>query len=147
MNKPPLITFLLIEDDSGHARLIEKNLRRSHILHKIVTITDGKKALNFLDAEGEYTGTHLPYPLIVLLDLNIPVVDGFQVLKYMKDNPKTRSIPVIVLTTTDDAEEIRKCYDLGCNLYITKPVDYEEFSFVIKELANLLKIVKVANGF
>lgn len=140
------VTILLVEDDSGHARLIEKNLKRSHFTNNVITVDDGQKASDFLFSEGEYKGIEPPHPLLVLLDLNLPVLDGYQVLKRMKENERTHNIPVVILTTTDDNREVSKCYDLGCNVYITKPVEYEKFTEAIRSLGLFLQVIKVPNG-
>jgi CheY-like chemotaxis protein len=134
------ITILLAEDDPGHARLIEKNLRRSNIMNAIVTVSDGQQAIDYLFGED------CPWPLLVLLDLNMPVLDGYQVLERIKANEHTRRIPVVILTTTDDSREVARCYDLGCNVYITKPVDYLQFSEAIRKLGLFLSVVTMPSG-
>ena len=140
------VAILLVEDDPGHARLIEKNLRRSNIKNDIIAVGDGQQALDYLFGEGDYVGSEHASPLLVLLDLNLPVLDGYQVLKRMKADELTRRIPVIILTTTDDAREVSLCYDLGCNVYITKPVDYEQFSEAIRKIGLFLSVVTIPNG-
>ena len=95
------VTILLVEDDPGHAVLIEKNLRRANISNSIITLGDGRKAVDFLFKEGVPGGDH-PMPLLILLDLNLPVLDGYQVLKVIKSDERTKRIPVVVLTTTDN---------------------------------------------
>ena len=135
------VTILLAEDDPGHARLIEKNLRRGNITNEIVTVGDGQAALDYLAAKGERGPGRRPLPILVLLDLNLPVLDGYQVLQRMKADERTKRIPVVVLTTTDDPREVARCYDLGCNVYITKPVDYEQFSNAVRQLGLFLSIV------
>jgi CheY-like chemotaxis protein len=140
------VKILLVEDDPGHARLIEKNLRRSNITNEIITVSDGQQALDCLFGEGEYVGKERPAPLLVLLDLNLPVLDGYQVLERMKADERTKHIPVVILTTTDDAREVTRCYELGCNVYITKPVDYEQFCEAICKLGLFLSVVTVPNG-
>jgi CheY-like chemotaxis protein len=140
------MTILLVEDDPGHARLIEKNLRRSKITNNVVTVSDGQQALDYLLGNGEYEGNKQPSPLLVLLDLNLPVLDGFQVLQRMKANERTKHIPVVILTTTDAPHEVSRCHELGCNIYVTKPVDYAQFSDAIHKLGLFLSIVKVPNG-
>jgi len=139
-------TILLVEDDPGHARLIEKNLRRSNVMNGVIKASNGQQALDYLFSEGQYTGTERASPLLVLLDLNMPVLDGYQVLKRMKADERTKTIPVIILTTTDDTREVSRCYELGCSVYVTKPVDYEQFILAIRNLGLFLSIVTVPDG-
>jgi CheY-like chemotaxis protein len=134
------VTILLVEDDPGHARLIEKNLRRANIMNDIVHAYDGQQAIDYLFGNGR------PSALLVLLDLNMPVLDGYQVLTRMKTDERTKRIPVVILTTTDDPREVVRCYDLGCNVYITKPVDYEHFSEAIRKLGLFLMVMMIPNG-
>lgn len=137
------VVILLVEDNPGHARLIVKNLRRAGINNEIVIADDGQKALDFLFGEGDYAGQEPAAPLMVLLDLNLPVLDGYQVLQRMKADKRTRRIPVIILTTTDDTREVSRCYELGCSVYITKPVDYTKFSEAIQRIGLFLTVVTV----
>lgn len=137
------VTILLAEDDPGHARLIEKNLRRANIANKIVHVSDGQQAVDYLLRLGEYAERKHPENILVMLDLNMPVMDGYQVLERIKAEESTKRIPVIVLTTTDDRREVKRCYDLGCNVYITKPVDYEQFTEAIKNLGMFMSVVTV----
>jgi len=140
------VTILLVEDDPGHARLIEKNLRRSNVANNIVKAGDGQQAIDYLFGQGEHAGSKPPSPLLVLLDLNLPVLDGYQVLQRMKADERTKHIPVIILTTTDDRREVSRCYALGCNVYVTKPVEYAQFSEAIRKLGMLLSIVTVPDS-
>ena len=140
------VEILLVEDDPGHARLIEKNLRRANITNKIIMAHDGQQALDYLFGTGEFSGSPHHSSLLILLDLNLPVLDGFGVLKKMKADERTKRIPVIILTTTDDDREVDKCYDLGCNIYMTKPVDYEQFSEAIRKLGLFLSVVTIPDG-
>jgi CheY-like chemotaxis protein len=133
------VTILLVEDDPGHALLIEKNLRRANITNTIVKVDNGQKAVDFaFNSEGGHGG-----PLLILLDLNLPILDGYQVLKILKNDERTKRIPVVILTTTDNTHEVARCYEYGCNVYITKPVEYERFSGAIQSLGLFLSIVKV----
>jgi len=143
MDTHKMVTILLVEDDPGHARLIEKNLRRANISNEIIMLEDGQKAVDYLLKEGGYREERHSAPLLILLDLNLPVLDGYQVLKIIKKDERTRHIPVAVLTTTDNTQEITRCYELGCNVYITKPVEYEQFSEAIRKLGLFLSIVKI----
>ena len=140
---PQTIPILLAEDDPGHAVLIEKNLRRAGIANELVVMDNGQKAVDFLFKQDGYSGDGHPEPRIVLLDLNLPVLDGYEVLKIIKNDCRTKRIPVIVLTTTDNPHEVSRCYELGCNMYITKPVEYEQFSSTIQMLGAFLSSVKV----
>lgn len=137
------VTILLVEDDPGHARLIEKNLRRAGVTNEIILVDNGKKAVDFLFRNGEYVGVEQLAHLLVLLDLNLPVLDGYQVLKTIKADERTRKIPIVILTTTDNPHEISKCYELGCNIYVTKPVEYEQFADAMRNLGMFLTIVKI----
>lgn len=139
------ITILLVEDDEGHSLLIRKNLRRSGFTNDIVPFTNGQAVLDYLFGEGSQ-GEPADTPMLILLDLNMPGLSGLQVLERIKSDERTRRIPVIILTTTDDSREMSRCYDLGCNLYITKPVQYEDFAAAIRELGLLLTIVTVPHA-
>jgi CheY-like chemotaxis protein len=140
------VTIVMVEDDAGHARLIERNLRRAHITNDIVVLRDGQEAVEYFFPAGEAAAGGRTMPLLVLLDLNLPGLDGYQVLTRLKAGERTRRIPVIILTTTDDPREIERCYELGCNVYITKPVEYERFTEAIRKLGLFLSVVKIPNG-
>ena len=140
------MTILLVEDDPGHTRLIEKNLRRANIQNEIVFATNGQEALDYLFREGAYAANNHASHLLVMLDLNMPVLDGYQVLERMKTDERTKRIPVVILTTTHDPREVSRCYELGCNVYITKPVDYEQFSDAIRKLGLFLLVVMIPDG-
>jgi CheY-like chemotaxis protein len=146
MPRVEAVSILLIEDDPGHARLIQKNLRRSNITNEITVLPDGQQAIDYLFKQGEFSDSQHHAPLLVLLDLNLPILDGYQVLQRMKQDSRTKRIPVIMLTTTDDAREVARCYDLGCNVYITKPVNYDQFSEAIRKIGLFLSVVSIPNG-
>jgi CheY-like chemotaxis protein len=137
------VTIIMIEDDEGHARLIEKNIRRAGVNNEIKPFTDGTSALNFLlgtDRSGEPSaGRHM----LILLDLNLPDMTGVSILELVKNNPHTKRTPVVVLTTTDDEREIQRCYDLGANVYITKPVNYDGFANAIRQLGLFFSVMQV----
>ena len=118
------VTIAMVEDDEGHARLVERNLRRAGVRNEIVLLADGASAINFLFGSDGSGLVNKGRPLLVLLDLNLPDMSGIDILKRLKENEHLRALPVVVLTTTDDRTEIKRCYDLGCNVYITKPIDY-----------------------
>jgi len=143
MSSDQEVTILLVEDDPGHARLIQKNLHRASVRNKVIILSDGQQAIDYLFPQGEHSGAPQPSALLMLLDLNLPVLDGYQVLKRMKAHERTKRIPVVILTTTDDQREVQRCYELGCNVYVTKPVEYTAFSEAICKLGLFLSIVDV----
>lgn len=135
------IKIVMIEDDEGHAKLIEKNLRRSGISNQITHLSSGNAAMKYL-----FNGQTMPgEQILILLDLNLPEIDGYDILQAIKKEESTKNIPVIILTTTDNPKEINRCYDLGCNVYITKPVEYENFSAAIQKLGLMLSVVRLPN--
>ncbi len=139
------VSIIMIEDDEGHARLIEKNIRRAGISNSITHFTDGTSALDYLFNAEE--GPQRNGPALVLLDLNLPDMSGTDILTKIKasEGPLRRT-PVVVLTTTDDKVEIQRCYDLGCNVYITKPVNYESFAQAIRQLGLFLSVIQVPDS-
>ncbi len=138
--------LILIEDDEGHAALIRRNLQRVGVLNKITRLSSGTEAINFF-----FPPDGAPRPCfltaidksVIVLDLNLPDIDGFEILRRLKENEATRMVPVVVLTTTDHPKDIDRCYALGCNVFMTKPVDYEAFSEAIRKLGLMLTIVRV----
>lgn len=132
------VKIVMVEDDHGHAKLIEKNIRRANIANEIAHFADGGSALEYLfSSEVRANG-----PLLILLDLNLPDMSGTDILAQVKADERLRRAPVVVLTTTDDKVEIQRCYDLGCNVYITKPVDYEAFAGAIRQLGLFLSVMQ-----
>lgn len=137
------VTIIMIEDDEGHARLIEKNIRRAGVSNQIVPFTNGTDALAFLMGPDGTGAVNKGRQLLVLLDLNLPDMTGVDILEKVKSNEHTRRSPVVVLTTTDDQREIQRCYDLGANVYITKPVDYDGFANAIRQLGLFFAVMQV----
>lgn len=137
------VTIVMIEDDEGHARLIEKNVRRAGINNEIVPFTHGNAALDYLLGSNRAGLARAGEPHLILLDLNLPDMSGIDILQKIKANPHTQRIPVVILTTTDDQQEIDKCYEMGANVYITKPVDYEGFATAIKSLGLFLSVIQI----
>ena len=133
------VTIIMVEDDEGHARLIEKNIRRAGVCNPIRHFVDGTSAVEHLSDPATRNGG----PLLVLLDLNLPDMSGTEILARLKSDEKLKRAPVVVLTTTDDQREIQRCYDLCCNVYITKPVEYESFSQAIRQLGLFLSVMQV----
>lgn len=144
MSKDPKpVAIIMIEDDEGHARLIEKNIRRAGVTNEILSFRDGTSGVNYLLGKDGTGRVAVGRPSLVLLDLNLPDMTGIDILARLKANEHTRRTPVIVLTTTDDAREIQRCYDLGANVYITKPLNYESFANAIRQLGLFLSVMQI----
>jgi CheY-like chemotaxis protein len=140
------VTIIMVEDDEGHARLIEKNIRRAGVTNEILAFSDGTSALAFLLGEDGTGRVNAGRPLLVMLDLNLPDMTGVDILKVVKENEHLKRAPVVVLTTTDDQREIQRCYDLGCNVYITKPLNYEGFANAIRQLGLFFAVIQVPDA-
>jgi CheY-like chemotaxis protein len=137
-------TILIVDDDEGHIELARRNLRRIAMSNPIVALQDGQRALDYVFRRGEFAQRENSPPL-VLLDINMPgSINGIEVLRQIKSNPATRAVPVIMLTTTDDPREIKLCYELGCSVYITKPVDSLLFIEAIQRLGLFLQVIRLA---
>jgi CheY-like chemotaxis protein len=136
------VVMLVADDDPGHVRLIEKNLRRAAVGNRIERFDDGQQVLDFLFCRGERRREH-ETPYLLLLDIRMPKVDGVEVLRQLKADPELRKVPVIMLTTTDDPREIERCHALGCSNYIVKPVDYEHFADAITRMGSYITLVRV----
>ena len=138
------VKIVMIEDDEGHARLIERNIRRSGVNNEIIPFTNGTEAVKYLFGSDGSGVNHKDQALLILLDLNLPDMTGIDILKRIKENEHLKYAPVVVLTTTDDEQEIRRCYELGCNVYITKPVNYDNFAHAIRQLGLFFSVIKVS---
>lgn len=119
------IEVLLVEDSPADARLVQEAFKEWKMLNALHWVEDGAEALAYLRGQGKYVGMRRPD--LVLLDLNLPKVDGRQVLQAMKEDPHLRSIPVVALTTSSDQRDVDACYQAGANAYVTKPIDFAGF--------------------
>jgi CheY-like chemotaxis protein len=142
INSEPL-EILLAEDDEGQAFLVQRNLERAGIANGITHVIDGQEALDFVSRRGRFADRKAAGPLLLILDINMPRLNGVEVLSEIRANKETAKLPVIMLTTTDDPREIERCYELGCNNYITKPVEYDDFAEAVKRLGLFLQIVQM----
>ena len=134
-------TILIVDDDEGHAILIRENLEAAGLRNRIEHFRDGQAVLDFF--AGRPADDRETY--LVLLDIRMPKIDGMEVLRRLKADPKLGKLPVIMLTTTDDAREIERCYALGCNVYIQKPVDYDRFADAIRRLGLFVPLLLIPN--
>lgn len=130
-------TILIVEDDEGHAILIRENLTAAGLTNPIEHFRDGQAILDFFSSGR----ARRPETYLVLLDIRMPKVDGIEVLRRLKADPELGKLPVIMLTTTDDSREVERCYELGCNVYIQKPVDYERFAEAIRRLGLFVSLL------
>jgi len=137
------VIILIAEDDDGHAKLIEKNLKREGILNEIIRFKDGQDTLDYLFQKGKGLRRENDKALMLLLDIRMPKVDGVEVLRQVKENKKLKKIPVTMITTTDDPRVVENCYALGCSNYVTKPTDYDKFVIAIHQLSLSLNVAQV----
>lgn len=135
------ITILLAEDDDGHASLIVEMLREAGLKNEIVRFRDGQELLDFLVDPTTGKARQEDKAYLVLLDIRMPRKDGVEALAEIKRNDALKNLPVVMLTTTDDPREIQACYDLGCNCYVTKPVEFEAFATTLRSLGLFLIVV------
>lgn len=138
------VTIVIVDDDAGHVELVRRNLRRTGIRNEILALDNGTSALDYVFCRGAYAGRPGDGEMLMLLDINMPGgVDGVEVLRQIKAHAQTRKIPVIMLTTTDDPREINRCYELGCSVYITKPVEPSAFIEAIQRLGMFISVVSM----
>lgn len=134
-----------MEDNPGDVRLTQEALKDGKVLNRLSVVRDGEEALAYLRQEGEYAG--VPRPGLILLDLNLPKLDGRELLAEIKADEQLRHIPVVVLTTSEAEQDVLESYDLHANCYITKPVDLDQFMAVVKAIEDFwLTIVKLPPG-
>ena len=146
MNSAKPIEILLVEDNPGDARLTREALKEGRVINHLNVVTDGVEALAYLNREDKYPNSSRP--VLILLDLNLPRMDGRELLAILKNDPRFKRIPIVILTTSKAEEDILKTYDLHANCYITKPVDLNQFITVVNSVENFwFSIVKLpTNG-
>ena len=138
----PEIEVLLVEDSLSDAEMTIRVLTKNNLANKLLHVKDGAEALDFLFSEGAYAGRPLEKkPKVILLDLKMPKISGMDVLRKIKSDERLRSIPVVVFTSSKEDPDIQKCYDLGVNSYVVKPVEFEEFHKAITNLGLFWMIV------
>lgn len=128
------VEILLVEDNPRDAEITLRALRKNNLANHLVHVKDGQEALDWLFGAGQYAGGDVNHnPKVVLLDLKLPKVDGIEVLRTMRADPRTRRLPVVVLTSSREEQDVVSAYDLGVNSYIVKPVDFENFSAAVAQ--------------
>lgn len=135
MNEPHAVELLLVEDNPQDLELALRALQKANLANHIQVARDGAEALDFLFSEGAHKGREFASaPKVILLDLKLPKIDGLEVLRRLKADPRTRSIPVVILTSSNEQRDVVESYRLGVNSYIVKPVNFESFSRAVREL-------------
>ncbi len=133
------VTIFLAEDNPGHVRLIEKNLMKTKRLKQLVKFSNGAQLLEYLFQRN----IDLPKNLLILLDLEMPERNGYEVLKCVKRSKQTRHVPVVIFSVSDEPDKIARCYELGCNLYATKPLEHRQFSEAVSRLSEFCLMIKL----
>lgn len=127
--------ILLVEDNEDDVELTIRAFKKNNILNKVIILRDGAEAKDFLFAKGLYSKRDIrDLPIVILLDIKLPKIDGIELLKRIRQNKLTKLIPVVILTTSDEETDIIKCYNFGVNSYIKKPVDFERFTEIVEQL-------------
>ena len=142
------VQILIAEDNEGHFSLIKKNLRRAGLENKIVHFVDGQETLDFLLRESTRKEKDIDQRYVLLLDIRMPKVDGLEVLEKIKSTPDLKRLPVVILTTSTAPADVDHCYELGCNIYIIKPIEYENFSDALRKIGFFFSVIEApkANG-
>ena len=129
------IEILLVEDDIDDAEMTIHAMRKHNLANKLIHVTDGEEAMDFLLGRGTFTGRDVSLtPRLILLDLKMPKMDGMEVLEMVKSNAATKKIPVVILTSSNEDPDVSRCYELGANGYIVKPVEFDSFTVAVSEL-------------
>jgi CheY-like chemotaxis protein len=133
--------ILIVDDDEGHAFLVQDILESAQIARQFLHFKDGQAILDFFYGGGSGPHAAPGETYVILLDVRMPKIDGEQVLARLKSDSELKRLPVIMLTTTDDAREVERCHQLGCNVYIQKPIDYEKFADAMKRLGAFMSLL------
>jgi len=129
------VEILLVEDNLNDAELAIRALKKNNLVNRLIHLKDGSEALDFIFAEGAYAGRDMDnLPKVVLLDLKMPKVNGIEVLQRLKSDNRTKKIPVVILTSSNEDPDIKVCYELGANSYVVKPVQFDGFAKAVNEL-------------
>lgn len=128
------VDIVLVEDNPSDAKLTMMALKEGKIVNNIIHLKDGEEALNYIFCEGDYTQRPMTNPLVILLDLKMPKINGIEVLRKIKADERTKRIPVVVFTSSQEDPDVKECYELGVNSYIVKPLEFDQFAQVVLDL-------------
>ncbi|HXF09435.1 MAG TPA: response regulator, partial [Desulfuromonadaceae bacterium] len=137
----PLKRILLVEDNENDVELTLAALEEHHLANEVSVARDGAEALDYLHNRGKFAGHANGLPVVVLLDLKMPKVDGLEVLRQMRDDPKLKHVPVVMITSSREEQDLIKSYQLGVNAYVVKPVDFQQFAASVKEIGFFWAII------
>ena len=133
--------ILLVDDNANDLELTQRALAQYKLANEIIVLRDGAEALDFLQRRGSFTQRPEADPLVVLLDIKMPRVDGISVLRAMKEDPRLRMIPVVMLTSSRQGPDVEECYQLGANAYVVKPVDFAQFAEAVKTIGKFWAVL------
>lgn len=128
------VEILLVEDNPTDAELTMRALKKKNLANNLVWVKDGVEALDFIFCKGQYQGRNNTTPKLIMLDLKLPKIDGIEVLRVLKSDPKTKTVPVVMLTSSNEERDIVESYKLGVNSYIVKPVDFDKFLEMVSQV-------------
>jgi CheY-like chemotaxis protein len=133
--------ILLVEDNPNDVELTLDALADHNLANEVVVVHNGVEALDYLYRRGDFSTRPNDFPAVVLLDLKMPKLDGVEVLRQVKSDPELKNVPVVVLTSSREEPDLHKCYELGCNAYVVKPVDFQQFVNAVKQLGCFWAVV------
>ena len=134
-------TILLAEDNANDLELTLAALEENNLANKVVAVRDGAEALDYLERRGRFAGRAAGHPVLALLDLKMPKVDGLEVLRHIKSSPSLRDIPVVMLTSSREEQDLVRSYELGVNAYVVKPVEFSEFMAAVRQLGGFWAVL------
>jgi len=129
-----LLKILLVEDNLNDAELTIEALSEQNLANRVITVNDGVEAMEYLLYQGKYENRRRENPAVILLDIKMPRLDGIEVLQIIRNNPNLKTIPVVMLTSSREEPDLKKCYEIGVNAYVVKPVDFKDFYKAVKQL-------------
>ncbi|MGZ4056593.1 MAG: response regulator [Bacteroidia bacterium] len=147
MENKEVVEIILVEDNPNDAEMTIRALKKNHLANKLLHLKDGEEALHFLFCTGIYRARDIDKkPKVILLDLKMPKIDGIEVLRRLKADKRTKTIPVVVLTSSKEDPDIRTCYELGVNSYIVKPVGFDHFITAVSDLGMYWMLMNESNS-